>query len=388
MTVDLGMDLDSGEEFINNVYSYVITDLRTNQIVSELPFTGASYEKNVSKTGSADLSLIINDETLEMNPNAFTIPGRVGVYIFRNQKVMWGGIIFKRQYDSSSRQLRLTCKSFEEYFYRIIQRYTLSWSSTEQLDIAREFISKNKAHSNVLIDMDMTTVTGMKRERNMYDFEFKTVGEELERLSSLLKGFDWNVDVYTEPTTNELKRTLNFYYPTKGKSKDDTDLLFEFPGSIREFTLSDDAEGGATKIYGIGAGEGESQLWAEKDSQASTPLVERFPPLEKTKSYKSVSVMSTLQSHIDSDMEKEESPVTVIEVTLRGDGEGEHEVGTYDVGDWARFRIDDPFLPEPIDEFHRITGYKVSVEDNSGLETVTLVLGDNDANLAPDSELG
>lgn len=388
MTDSLNLDLDSGEEFINNVYSYVITDLRTNQIVSELPFTGASYEKNVSKEGNADLSLIINTETLEMNPNAFTIPGRVGVYIFRNQKVMWGGIVFKRQYDSSSRVLRLTCKSFEEYFYRIIQRHTLSWTNTEQLDIAREFITRNKAHSNVLIDLDTQTMSGMKRERNMYDFEFKTVGEELERLSSLLKGFDWNVEVYTEPTTNELKRVLNFYYPNKGKSKEDTDLLFEFPGSIREFTLSDDAESGATKIYGIGAGEGETQLWASKDSQASVPIAERYPPLEKTKSYKSVSIKSTLQSHVDSDMEKEKSPVTVIEVTLRGDGEGEHEVGSYDVGDWARFRIEDPFLPEPIDQYHRITGFKVNVEDSSGLETVTLVLGDNDANLAPDSELG
>lgn len=388
MTDSLNLDLDSGEEFINNVYSYIITDLRNNSIVAELPFTGVSYEKNVSKKGNADLTLSINLETLEMNPNAFTIPGRVGIYIFRNQKVMWGGYVQKRQYDSSSRNLRLTCVSFEDYFYRIIQRLTLSWTSTEQLDIAREFVTKNKAHSNVLIDVDTTTKSGVKRERNMYSFEFKTVGEELERISSLLKGFDWNVDVSTEPTTKALKRVLNFYYPNRGKSKDDTDLVFEFPGAIREFTLSDDAEAGATKMYGIGAGEGESQIWAEKDSQASTPIAQRYPPLEKAKSYKSVSEQTTLQSHIDSDLEKEKSPVTVIEVTLRGDGEGEHEVGSYDVGDWARFRIDDPFLPKPIDQFHRITGFKVSVEDSSGLETVTLVLGDNDANLAPDSELG
>lgn len=379
------VELDTGEEFINNVYSYVLTDLRDNSIISELPFSGTTYEKNVSKTGTADLTLIINDETIELNPNAFTYPGRVGLYIFRNEKVMWGGYISKRQYDSSNRALRVTAKSFEEYFYKIIQKTNINVTNTEQLTIARKIITNNNAHKDVLINIDNSTTTGVKRERNMYSYEFKTVGEELERLSSLINGFDWNVEVETDPVTKELSRNLSFYYPNKGKSQTNTDLLFEFPGAIRDFTLSDDAENGANILYGIGAGEGDEQLsYSKVDSAQSTA---KYPRLEETVSYKSVSEESTLKSHVEADLKKMLSPVTVIEVTLRGDGEGEHEVGTYDVGDWARFRIEDPFLPEPIDQFHRITGFKVSVEDDSGLETVTLVLGDDDADLADDSEV-
>lgn len=376
-------ELDTTEEFINNVYSYVLTDLRDNSIISELPFRGVSYEKNVSKSGTADLSLIINDETIELNPNAFTYPGRVGIYIYRNDQVMWGGYITKRVYDSSNRNLRVTAKSFEEYFYRIIQRKDINLTNTEQLTIARKIITDNNANKDVLISLDTTTMSGVRRERNMYAYEFKTVGEELERLSSLLNGFDWNVEVTADPTTREVNRSLSFYYPTKGKSQANTDLIFEFPGAIRDFTISDDAENGANILSGIGAGEGDEQLSYTKVDP--TQATAKYPRLEETVSYKSVSEESTLRSHVESDLKKLLSPVTVIEVTLRGDGEGEHEVGTYDVGDWARFRIDDPFLPEPIDQFHRITGFKVSVEDNSGLETVTLVLGDDDANLADDS---
>lgn len=379
------VELDTGEEFINNVYSYVLTDLRDNSIISELPFSGTTYEKNVSKTGTADLTLIINDETIELNPNAFTYPGRVGLYIYRNEKVMWGGYISKRQYDSSNRALRITAKSFEEYFYKIIQRTNINVTNTEQLTIARKIITNNNAHKDVLINIDNSTTTGVKRERNMYSYEFKTVGEELERLSSLINGFDWNVEIETDPVTKELSRNLSFYYPNKGKSQTNTDLLFEFPGAIRDFTLSDDAENGANILYGIGAGEGDEQLSYSKVDSAQSAA--KYPRLEETVSYKSVSEESTLKSHVEADLKKMISPVTVIEVTLRGDGEGEHEVGTYDVGDWARFRIEDPFLPKPIDQFHRITGFKVSVEDDSGLETVTLVLGDDDANLADDSEV-
>lgn len=384
--VEFGLNLESGEEFINNVYSYVITDLRNNSIISELPFTGVTYEKNLSKSGTADLTLIINDETIKLNPNAFTFPGRVGVYIYRNDQVMWGGIIFKRQYDSSNRSLRVTAKSFEEYFYHIIQRKNINVTNTEQLTIARRIVTENNAHKDTLITVDNDTTTGVLRERNMYSYEFKTVGEELERLSSLLNGFDWNVEVLADPVSKALTRNLSFYYPTKGKSQTNTDLLFEFPGAIREFTLSDDAENGANILYGIGAGEGDEQLSYSK-TDTSQVTTSKYPRLESTVSYKSVSEASTLKSHVESDLKTMLTPVTVIEVTLRGDGEGEHEVGTYDVGDWARFRIEDPFLTEPIDQFHRITGFKVSVEDSSGLETVTLVLGDDDANLADDSEV-
>lgn len=381
----MAVELDTGEEFINNVYSYVLTDLRDNSIISELPFSGTTYEKNLSKEGTADLSLIINDETIELNPNAFTFPGRVGVYIFRNELVVWGGMIFKRQYDSSNRSLRITAKSFEEYFYHIIQKKNINVTNTEQLTIARQIITGNNAHKDVLINLDTTTVSGIKRERNMYAYEFKTVGEELERLSSLLNGFDWNVEVTTDPTSGVINRNLSFYYPNKGKTKENTDLMFEFPGAIRDFTLSDDAESGANVLYGIGAGEGDEQLSYSKSD--ATQAAAKYPRLESTVSYKSVSEQSTLISHVESDLKTMLTPVTVIEVTLRGDGEGEHEVGTYDVGDWARFRIEDPFLAEPIDQYHRITGFKVSVEDDSGLETVTLVLGDDDANLADDSEV-
>lgn len=380
------IDLDIQEEFIDNVYSYVITDLRDNSIISELPFTGVSYEKNVSKAGTADLSLIIDDETLELNPNGFTFPGRTGIYIYRNQQVMWGGIIFKRQYDSDNRTLRITCKSFEEYFYHVLQRTNINVTNTEQIDIARKIISNNTANKDVKIDVDSTTMSGVKRERNMYAYEFKTVGEELEKLSALLKGFDWNVEIYNEPTTKELKRLLSFYYPQKGRTEAQTDLLFEFPGIIRSFTISDDADTAANEVFGIGAGEGDSQL-VKSAKDANQLTTNKYPRLQKTVSYKSVTEESTLQSHVDADLKKELSPITVCEVVLRGDGEGEHELGTYDVGDWARFRIDDPWLPTPLDRFYRITGYKVSVEDSSGLETVTLVLGDDNTDIADDSEV-
>lgn len=380
-------NLEVEEEFINNTYSYLITDLRDNSVISELPFTGVSYEKNLSKSGNADLSIIINEETLEMNPNAFTYPGRTGLYIFRNEQVMWGGVIFKRTYSSESRTLSLTCKSFEEYFYHIIQRKDINVKDIEQLDIARRIVTENNAHKDLLISVDTTTKSGIRRERNMFTYEFKTVGEELERLASLINGFDWNVDVTTDPNSGVIKRDLNFYYPERGKRQENTDLIFEFPGAIRSFTISDDSENAANIVSGIGAGEGTEQLSYTKTDQNQI-VKHKFPRLEGTKSYKSVSELSTLKAHVDSELNKSLPPVTVIEVVLRGDGEGEHEVGTYEVGDWARFRIEDPFLPEPIDQMHRITGYKVSVEDESGLETVTLVLGDDDANLADESELG
>ncbi len=55
--------------------------------------------------------------------------------------------------------------------------------------------------------------------------------------------------------------------------------------------------------------------------------------------------------------------------------QAEPALGSYTVGDWARFRLEDEFITPAIDQYARITGITVTVDDSTGLESVKIVLG-------------
>lgn len=399
-------------------YSYYITDLRTNEIIGELDFQNVSYSTVLSGIGDFSGTLSVNRDTLSftktmsgdgstnpmidrsfptMSLREITTPGRCGIYVFRNEKPVWGGILWKRQFNASDGKINITGKTFESYFYHRFQRTTKYWSNEDQLEIARWLVTSNGSAAALHIDVD-TATSPRYRERTMFGYEFKTTGEELEQLANLIDGFDWNVIIGLDSIQNPTRK-LTFYYPEAGVTREKTSLLFEFPGVIKNFTMTDDSESGGNFIWAIGAGEG-TEMVIESASDYGQ-LAEGWPMLEASRSYKSVLRPSTLQGHATAGLNKLNSPITVFEVEIRGDLDP--LFGTYSLGDWARFRFKHLYFyekgtntapyfnewtgeweengvvivyDEPMyDRMARITGIKVSVDNNSGVETINLDLG-------------
>jgi len=127
-------------------------------------------------------------------------------------------------------------------------------------------------------------------------------------------------------------------------------------------------------LWALGIGEGTESVNAVSDDEDQ--LSAGWPMLELTKSYKSVVSPTTLRQHSDADLERLRTPVTVFEIEVNPDIDPTY--GTYDLGDWARFRIEDLFLDPAFDKFARITEIHVTVDDSTGLETISLTLGGNE----------
>lgn len=355
-------------------YTYLLTDLRTNTVTAELPLQSVSYENKLSAVGDASGSIVMNDETILLDTKTATTPGKSGLYILRNNIPVWGGIIWKRNYDSSSRVLQISANTFESYFEHRFQLQTKSWGNTEQLDIARWLVTSNGAAQSVLMDVS-GAVSGVRRDRNMFSYEFKTTGTELSQLAQLINGFDYNV-IIGKADNGNLTRRLEFYYPDAGVSRDATALLFDFPGSIKNFTLNESASDGGNTVWAIGSGEGTSQISAV--ALDDPEIAGGWPKIETSRSYKSVSQPSTLQSHADSDRDRLRIPISIFEVTV--DSRVDPVFGSYSLGDWARFRMEDIFMSPPLDTHARITGIKVDIDNASGLENVSLTLGGGEVN--------
>lgn len=110
-------------------YRYFLTDLVTNSVIAELPFTGVSYQRVLRKAGEFSGTIPVIAATADLNIYEATMPGRTGIYVMRNDQCVWGGIIWGRKYEESSKQLSIDASEFTSYFYHRHVWQTLLYGS-------------------------------------------------------------------------------------------------------------------------------------------------------------------------------------------------------------------------------------------------------------------
>jgi hypothetical protein len=98
-------------------YRYFLTDLLSNQIISEVPFRGVSYARVNRRAGSFSGTIPFIEATKGLDLYEATMPGRTGLYIMRNNVCVWGGIIWGREYEAQSRELGISASEFMSYYY-------------------------------------------------------------------------------------------------------------------------------------------------------------------------------------------------------------------------------------------------------------------------------
>jgi hypothetical protein len=98
-------------------YRYFLTDLLSNQVISEVPFKGVSFERANRRAGAFSGQIPFLEATKGLDLYEATMPGRTGLYIMRNGTCVWGGIIWSRSYDVVSRTLTVNGAEFMSYFY-------------------------------------------------------------------------------------------------------------------------------------------------------------------------------------------------------------------------------------------------------------------------------
>ena len=99
------------------VYRYFLTDLITNELISEVPFKGVNFERANRRAGQFSGNIPFIPETKGLDLYEATMPGRTGLYITRNNQVVWGGIIWSRSYNVETRNLSVNGAEFISYFY-------------------------------------------------------------------------------------------------------------------------------------------------------------------------------------------------------------------------------------------------------------------------------
>jgi hypothetical protein len=112
-----------------NEYRYFLTDLLSNQIISEVPFKSVSFERTNRRAGSFSGTIPYIASTDGLNLYEATMPGRTGIYVMRNGVCVWGGIVWSRSYSLESRELGVEGGEFLSYFYHRNIWQTLQYGS-------------------------------------------------------------------------------------------------------------------------------------------------------------------------------------------------------------------------------------------------------------------
>jgi hypothetical protein len=99
------------------VYRYFLTDLLTNQVISEVPFKGVSFERANKRAGGFSGTIPFIEATKGIDLYEATMPGRTGLYVVRNNVCVWGGIVWSRSYDAASRNMSVEGAEFISYLY-------------------------------------------------------------------------------------------------------------------------------------------------------------------------------------------------------------------------------------------------------------------------------
>ncbi len=242
-------------------------------------------------------------------------------------------------------------------------------------------------------------------------FEVRNIGEELDKYSDIVDGFDYRVDCTIDPNTGSFRRqfVLIPVFPTEVKnyiasleggvlpagqtvplSYYGADrLVFEFPGNINDVQLEESAENSATRFFMVGnigdLGDDISQPYAvATDTSLLSPDVGNYPwpLLDEDEATEDFFDGETLYSYAERYLLENKPPDGKFAISVNGSVEP--IVGTYAPGDWCALIINDDFISQRLSSdlepretvlLRKINSYSVEVPDSVTFpERITLQL--------------
>jgi hypothetical protein len=361
-------------------YRYLFADLLTNEILAELPLTGVSFTQILNTPGSFSGRLMISDPTEnQLDIRGATIPARTALYVDRDGVLVWGGIIWTRQYNSTTQTIDLTGREFDSYFERRRIPVSQAFNNVDQLTVAQNLVTTAQSATNGNIGLVVPNNTsGVLVTRVFYSYELKDLLSAIKDLATASDGFDVNVDVEYD-STNTPRKYLRTQYPYRGKeysASDPTALVFEFPGNLVEYSYPEDGSTTANTVYGIGPGSNEGKSIATASIPAQWAA--GWALLEDTATYNDIYDTTLLGTLTSAEVTAKQSPINTSKITLPA--YVDPVLGSYKTGDECLLRITDARFPNDGSGYGFVATKRIvaiNVEPGeSGPERVTLTLAD------------
>ena len=363
---------------MTTTYRYLFADLLTNNILAELPITGVSFTQQLNTAGTLTGHLLLSGvNAAGLNVANGTIPGRTAIYVNRNGALVWGGVLWNREYNSTTQTLTFQAREFLSLFERRRITTTADYTNIDQLQLAQTIMSNAQGVTGGNIgmlynqDSGSTNTSGVLVSRTYYGYEYKQVLAAVQDLAKQTSGFDFEISTYYDGDGNPAK-SFNTYYPKSGRTYTTTSTtapVFQLPGNIVEYNYPEDATIAANTIYALGAGSNEGKLIATATD--ATKVSAGWPLLEDQANYSDITDATLLAGLASGQISAVSYPPTTLRVVAPPSQSP--EFGTYEIGDEVRVIINDNRFPTTLDAIYRLVALSVTPGED-GPERVTLTL--------------
>ena len=229
-------------------------------------------------------------------------------------------------------------------------------------------------------------------------FELQNVGEVLDSYSDNVNGFEYRIDCSFDEETSSFTKTfviVPINYPDAPPSGQVSPperfgaerLIFEYPGNIRDMTMTESAENASTRFFAVGENDLGPDAGPPISVASSTDLLSgasgrKWPLLDDSEDIANVDDELILYAYAKRYLSEATPPVAEIELNVNGSLQP--EIGTYNPGDWCSVVISDEFIAsrlrselEPRENviLRKIESINVEVPDGTTFpEMVSLIL--------------
>ena len=263
------------------------SDSTPNSIIAELPLTAVSFDTQLNSIGSFTGELLLSGlDAAKLNVFSGTNPGQTCLYVDYNGQIIWGGVIWMREYDSTTQILKITGQEMLSYFKRrkITPLNTTYYNTGGVTPTSINYTGDICAIANDLIVnyaqsvtfpsqggtvkgniglQPSSTTSGYTVSRTYFDYELKEVYQAVKDLSDGLDSSSGNpyfdfVITYTYDSSGRPVKHFTMYIPSSAS----VTAVFQFPGNLVEYIYNQDATNTTNALWGLGYGKNANKLIA------------------------------------------------------------------------------------------------------------------------------
>lgn len=418
------IDVIDFDDYPQTGYRFFTFDIMSDKLLAEIPLSDVTFSVRLGEAGELSGTLPVGQLDYDLDAYGATMPMRTALYVLRNKKAVWGGIIWARDYDANAQTLQISCATWESYLFRRYMWHTYTTrDDVDQFEVVRQMMFKMRADfqfdydaydwvipapQSSTVDIFVNTRNGAGRTQDAMTFsrdEMKSFGEVLTEYANNLNGFEWFFRIDFNEKALRFRRRLELLRTPPAllpKGSDDPPYdeehrpgidtyLFEYPGNIASITLTEDGDNACTRQFVVGGYTASVAASAPKPIgswnnveylEAGYPLVENVESSNHSTTYKMKRLMKLATVY------GRDSAPPMRTWNIIVNGSLDPVVGTYRVGHWCRLVVNDPFLQRSLETSYdfdplggvvkRIVGYEVAVPNSpQTAELVTLELEDD-----------
>lgn len=350
-------------------YTYTFLSMRTEQVLSEIPLFGVYASMGLNDSGGQFDGTFQLDQLGKRNIDLIeaTNPGRTYVVIERNGNPIGAYMIWSRTYSAQSKTCQLHGLAFDSYPRHARVLTDTTFAATEQMEIFRQlWLQMQSVYGrNVNVNVPGVQPTIVPKDLSVLATDFRYYSEIMSSLADSSNGFDWYITVTRDGIY--YRKDLKLGYPIIG-APGIYNVVFEYPGDITEYYMTESMADSGTNILVLGSGSGSNMISYE---YAATDLIDGgMPRWDVDVSRKDVADQTLLTSVAQGIGAASRAPGLSLKLTVKGDAVP--EIGSYNLGDMTSVIIKDPRNPVGFIRNSRLILWELQPPDADSVEEAQL----------------